>query len=104
MTTNEMWQAMAELDDPWKACLRSTGDYKSWFVDLGRVEIGNGGTLTGVCGFSQTPDGAIRKAWDELTKLKPNEYVVVRAYTDKRKELRWTGYMWKELQREPTHD
>lgn len=74
--------------------MRKPGD---WYVGQYRVEVADGsGILMGRYGNGRTPEEAVENHWSELTGLEPNEYIVLDAYGEDRKQLRWNGYRWAD--------
>jgi hypothetical protein len=69
----------------------------SWYVTLGSIEIGGDGVLTMVSGDGDTPRAAIEDAWERVTSLGPNRYLVLNAGSDARRHVRWNGFMWAEV-------
>ena len=70
-----------------------------WYVGQS-VEISSddSSVLTGLYGNGATPQEAIENHWDVMTvQLKPEQYVVVNAMSDRRKHVRWNGFMWDIL-------
>ena len=74
--------------------MRKPGD---WYVSQS-VEVKNGGMLEGRYGNGETPELAIHNHWSELTELlKAGEYLVIKAYGDNRKAVKWNGFMWQDV-------
>lgn len=74
--------------------IRKPGD---WYVKQ-RVEVKHGPMLTSSSGAGTTPEEAVEAHWFKLTKgLRLEEYLVVDASNDRRRAVRWNGYMWKDV-------
>lgn len=70
--------------------IRETGE---WYACCA-AEIKRGICLVGVHGNGQTPEEAVDDLWLELTSLQLGEYLVLGAYTDRRRAVKWNGFMW----------
>lgn len=74
--------------------MRKPGD---WYVSSTRMEIGGDGMLSGEYGNGRTPEEAVEEHWRIYTNLPPGKFIVIGAYTDKRRQVRWNGYMWEDI-------
>lgn len=55
--------------------------------------------LTSVCGWGDSPDAAIEYLWKDATDIPANRYLVINAMSsEKRRAVRWNGYMWADVQ------
>lgn len=70
--------------------IRENGE---WYASCAG-EIKDGHVLKSMLGNGATPEAAINELWTKATALEPGEYIVVRAYSDKRSAFRWNGFMW----------
>lgn len=70
--------------------MRRPGD---WYV-LDRVDIKDGRFIRGGTGNGRTPEEAVNDRWFQLTELSRDQYLVVHAFGDDRKAVRWNGFMW----------
>ena len=77
--------------------MRGPGD---WYVSQS-AEIKDKCVLKSVCGNGLDPESAVCDHWEQMTKLKPHEYVVSRheweGETYKRAAVRWNGFMWDHV-------
>jgi hypothetical protein len=98
MTYEEKWMAVKGLIGEFdlKLCMRKPGD---WYILVAHLEIGNGFTISGVDGNGATPEAAVNRLWDSLTKLKPGEFLVVDGFNN-RAEFTWNGFMWQKYTRQ----
>ena len=75
--------------------IRKPGD---WYVHHG-VEIGGDGLLIGSYGNGATPEEAVEDHWRKLCdELPVGRYIVVNAMNNRRRHVRWNGYMWCDLE------
>lgn len=93
LTTQQKWEAISALNE--QAYLERKKDGK-YFVHP-YVEIGGDGFLRSICGFGKTEKQAIDEVWDSLTLIPENYYIAVGGYSEKRRNYRWNGFMWKEV-------
>lgn len=93
MTWEEMFAAIAALGGDPSLRMRKPGD---WYVLQGRVEVKHRSTLESRYGNGTTPAAAVVDHWQKLTTLAPGEVIVVNAFTDDRRAVRWNGYMWAD--------
>ena len=97
MTWQEKFAAIQALSGEFNACLRMRKP-DDWYVADLSINIGRGNLLHGVLGNGTTPQEAIENCWTELMNASNNyEPIVKNAYTDNRKEYKWSGYMWTEI-------
>ena len=75
--------------------IRRPGD---WYVHQD-AEIGGDGILSGRWGHGTTPEEAIEDHWQLFADPGPAhpKYVVINAYQENRKQLRWNGFMWVDV-------
>lgn len=78
------------------ACLRMRGD-GSWYVADGHIEVHEGSMLSSPTQAGGTPEAAVNEAWQQLTDLKPGQYLVIHVMTDERRAFRWNGFMWQDV-------
>lgn len=64
-----------------------------WYVLVSGVEVKNGPMLESCGASGATPEEAVNAKWTALTDLKPDTYLVSRAY-GVRSAFRWNGFMW----------
>jgi hypothetical protein len=72
---------------------RKPGD---WYVNQD-VEVKDGGILIGTYGNGATPEEAIEDHWRVLTEIPRGHYLVVRAFDNLRRAVRWNGFMWEDV-------
>lgn len=92
MTWEEKLAALNALSDNVTGAslrMRKPGD---WYVEQ-NVEVKDGLILEGRYGNGATPEAAVLDHWENLTKLKSHEYLVV-GWGKERKAYRWNGHMW----------
>jgi hypothetical protein len=78
-----------------RVCIRKPND---WYVDQ-RIDVGGDGMLRGIYGNGTTPIEAIEDHWQQLVvNLAPGRYLVIDAAGEKRRHVRWNGFMWVDLQ------
>ena len=87
--------ALAEI----QVMIRKPGD---WYVSQ-RVEIKDDGVLISSYGNGVTPEEAIENHWRELVDeiADTPKYLVVRAFQDQRRAVRWNGFMWQDVAEPP---
>lgn len=71
-----------------------------WSAHCSRVEVRRRGFLASAVGFGHTPDAAIEALWRHLVDEIDGEYLVIEAMTDKRRAVRWNGFMWESATEE----
>lgn len=70
-----------------------------WYVDLPHVEMKRGGLLSsGAAPRSVVQSEAVDLAWEWWTSGKNGDYIVIDAYTDRRRAVRWAGFMWQAVE------
>lgn len=85
----EALNALAEIS----VMIRKAND---WYVSQS-VEVKNGNILEGEYGNGTTPDEAIENHWLKLVDdLPANKYLVLGAYGENRKAVKWNGYRWED--------
>lgn len=69
---------------------------RDWYV--GRLpEVGGDGLLSGIAGRAPDPVAAIQDAWDRLIAVQAPKYLVIRAMSNDRRQVRWNGFMWEDV-------
>lgn len=69
-----------------------------WYASLDAVEIKDGSILRSGAAHGATPEEAVDGLWRELVEdLPPEQYLVRDAYTEDRRQFRWTGFMWEDV-------
>lgn len=68
-----------------------------WMASVERIEIGGNGFLHSPSCHGVTPEAAIDQLWQDLTDLKPDQYLVRNAFLGERHHYRWNGFMWDSL-------
>lgn len=74
------------------------GSAEPWYVqqDINVKEAG-ASTLVGTYGNGLTPEAAINDHWRALVEdLGHNEYLIVASGTDRRRAVKWNGFMWAD--------
>lgn len=72
------------------------GGPEPWYIQQS-IDIRDGGCLHGAYGNGYTPQEAIENHWRRLVdELPPDKYLVVRN-GDKRRAVRWNGFMWQDV-------
>src|ERR1700761_3519605 len=66
----------------------------NWYVasSLDRKE---GSCLSRGLTNGKTPEEAVNQYWDWATD--PKFYLVINCYTDKRRAVKWNGFMWQDI-------
>jgi hypothetical protein len=81
--------ALAEIEIK----MRKPGD---WYVSQ-RLDIKQKHTMVSVCGNGLDPEYAIIDHWKQaVDDLPPDQYLVARI-GDRRKAVRWNGFMWEDV-------
>lgn len=93
MTWEEKFAAIRAIRRDAHLRMREPGN---WYVSTG-IEIGGDEMLRAVGESGATPEEAVEKTWQLIERLPLNRCIVVGAYTDQRRELRWNGYMWADV-------
>jgi hypothetical protein len=70
-------------------------DDGSWYIHQPRVERKEGGCLSGGCDSGNSPEEATEQHWRWITD--PKYYIVIGAYSDNRRAVRWNGFMWEDV-------
>jgi hypothetical protein len=96
VTWEEKFAALKSLSHDVSLRMREPGD---WYVSDPGVEIGGDGVLASKTESGATPEAAVEMHWEILTKLPPDKYIALDAFTDKRRHYRWSGFMWTEVPR-----
>lgn len=72
------------------------GGHEPWYV-LQKIDIKDGSCLHGAYGNGATPQEAIEDHWKRLVdELPPDKYLIAR-WADKRRAVRWNGFMWQDV-------
>lgn len=75
--------------------MRSPGD---WHVTGTRIEIAHDGMLLSTTEHGRSPQEAVELRWKQLTELTGKQtHLVLNAYGDNRRHVRWNGYMWVDV-------
>ena len=77
--------------------MRKPGD---WYMSIPRVEIKKGPILASAGESGNGVVECVRNTWNTITNLPANEYLVINSFGDKRKAVKWNGFMWKEINEE----
>lgn len=86
--------ACKALDDRISLCMRKPGD---WYVSWS-VEVGGDSVLSGEYGNGRTPEEAVINHWATVVDALPlHKCLVIGAYTDNRRQVRWNGFMWIDI-------
>lgn len=99
----EALASLGELSIKFRERENRIGGPDPWYVSQ-RIEIKDGPCLLGSYGNGYTPQEALEDHWETLTtRLKPDQYLVIRGLSDDRKAVRWNGFMWADVH-EPKRD
>lgn len=90
MSTDEKMKALTALGGALWAGLHIRPD-GTWYVRAG-IEISDGAIARSPSVSEPTPEKAILAYWNEITQLKPGEFLRVDATREK---VRWNEYMWE---------
>ncbi len=77
-----------------EASLRMRDDC-SWYVSSMGVDRKEGGMLSGGCQSGISPEDAVEQWWSWATD--PKYYLITRGTDDKRRAVRWNGFMWEDV-------
>lgn len=91
MTADQEFAALRSICPDASLRQRSLGD---WYVSLPYAERKDGGMLVSLGESDATPEGAIRATWLSIV-AKPTT-IVLRAYGNDRRTVRWNGFMWED--------
>jgi len=96
MTWEEKFAALGALAGGWDCALhmRHPGN---WYVHLRSVDIGGHGLLGAVVGNGDSPATAVEDCWTTATTLPQDQYIVIHAMRDRRRAVRWNGFMWETV-------
>ena len=73
------------------------GGDEPWYVQQ-KIDIRDGCCLHGAYGNGYTPQEAIEDHWKRLVDdLSSDQYLVIEAAADKRRAVRWNGFMWQDM-------
>lgn len=68
----------------------------NWYVSQSGVERKEGGCLSSGGGCNgATPEVAVDEFWNWLSD--PKFYVVINAYGETRRTVKWNGFMWQDV-------
>lgn len=77
--------------------MRKPGD---WYVLASGIEVGDGHMLGSCSGDGASPEEAVLNLWHRcVDELPPSKFLVLGAMTERRREVRWNGFMWKDVVR-----
>jgi len=93
MTWEQKFKAMRSLN-PFGTVIRMR-DGGNWYVSQSGVERKEGACLSGGCNSGQTIEQAVNEHWEWLTDA--GFYIVIDAYSDNRRAVRWNGFMWEPV-------
>ncbi|HXE83681.1 MAG TPA: hypothetical protein VN513_10180 [Gemmatimonadales bacterium] len=93
MTWEEKFEAINALGEA-VLKMRAPGD---WHVYQPGVDISNRVVIGSRYGSGRTPEAAVQEHWTGLTELRATEVIVINAFRDNRRHLRWNGYRWVDL-------
>ena len=69
----------------------------NWYLS-DNVEVGGDGFLESPTVAESTPEQAVETMWARLvTNLPHDRYLVINAMNERRRHVRWNGYMWQDL-------
>ena len=81
---------------PCAMMMRGPGD---WYVSQCSVEVSQGGMMVSPSGNGKIPEYAVHDHWQQLTNLKPGEYLVIDAMAGpRRRAVKWNGFMWQGVE------
>jgi len=95
LTTQQKFLAMRSLCDATQIRIDLNGNF---YVRLPGVERARRGMLSSLGAHADCPIKAIDQTWEQITSLTSYETIVVDAMKSQRKEYRWDGFMWKQLE------
>ena len=93
MSWEEKFEAILALGEA-SLKMRVPGD---WYVHQPDVEVSDGTVIGPRSGTGRTPELAVLDYWKNLTALTETEVVVIDAFRENRKHVRWNGYRWVDL-------
>jgi hypothetical protein len=100
MDDDKKSEALAALA-PFSICYRERkfriGSPDPWYIHQPGIEVKCRSILRSPCGNGASPLGAVSEYWDEITNLKPGEYVVIGAMAEIRRAVEWNGFMWADV-------
>lgn len=100
----EALSALTELSIKYRRHEDRIGGAEPWYVSQ-KIEVKDGPCLVGTYGNGYAPEEAIEDHWNLLTiGLKDGQYLVVDAGSDRRKAVRWNGFMWEHVLETPHAD
>ena len=69
----------------------------NWYVEANK-EAKDGSILRGAYGNGATPQEAVEDDWRQyVEELSIDQYIVIHAGRNTRREVRWNGYMWVDM-------
>ncbi len=68
--------------------------YGSWYLHFS-PEIGKPSVLESPTQSGKDPSAAVEEAWDQYSRA---DRVVLNSYKENRREVRWNGFMWEDVQ------
>lgn len=89
MTWEEKLTAIQALGCDTCLKMRAPGN---WYVSVKGREFKEGSMLSGGYGNGRTPEEAVEDDWEQCSVA----LVVINAYSDTRRTVRWNGFMWQE--------
>ena len=92
MTYEQKFAALGALCFAPALHMRKPGD---WYVSMLGVERKEGPCLSGGCISEPTPEAAVDAKWEWA--IDPRYYLVINAMRDKRRAVRWNGFMWEDV-------
>jgi hypothetical protein len=96
LTWEQKAQALQALVG-WSNFALKMRDIGNWYVQTTGLELKKGVCLSGSCVHAQDPQQAVALTWKWATELEPDTYLVVNAYRDNRRAVRWNGFMWEDV-------
>ncbi len=75
--------------------MRSPGD---WYVAAYSREVSVGCMLKGRYGNGETPEAAVDDDWRQIAENPEGKIVINAMSPEKRREVRWNGFMWEDAQ------
>jgi len=84
---------LKELDSDISLNMRDDGN---WYVNS-RLEIKDHSVLVSISSNGETPQQAIQDFWSNITNIPKDQYIVVSAYGNGRKAVRWSGHIWQKV-------
>ena len=99
MTYEQQFSAIKALSNSCPGPALHMREPGNWYLYVPCVEIGGNGLLKGVGKSGITPEYAVEHTWDELTSVVAPFFIVINAMQDdQRRQVRWNGFMWADVQ------